>query len=115
MDRIKSIKEKLDSNSIIHKGSTNSEIEKTEQILGVKFPVEYREFLKLFGEDSGELFCGHVVETRYLKDIQKQGRASYLKAIGKKCDDDMFLFLNIMVILTITLNWMKAPILICTF
>ena len=94
MEEFLNIQNELLASNITHVGSTDSEIKEVENTMGIKFPEAYIEFLKLFGQDSGELFCGNVVETKNIIAIQNQGRKSYKDALGVECESKVLFVLE---------------------
>jgi len=71
-------------------GSTNKEIEAIQLKLGVEFPMAYKEFLQVFGEESEVLFCGHTIACRHLEFIQEEGKRVYQEALAKPVPDNIF-------------------------
>lgn len=88
------IAEKLEDLGINSKGISIKQIEEIQSNLGVEFPLIYKEFLQLFGNESEVLFCGDTIQTRHLNFIQEVGRKAYKDAIGIECPINIFFILE---------------------
>ena len=85
---------KITNNKIECQGCSEDEITLAEKSLDINFPSAYVEFLKICGKDSGDLFCGDVIQLANFNYINEVGKESFKEAFKRECPENFIFILE---------------------